>query len=72
VLKTFLQFGSEYWIIPVEYIPVYGIMEELDNYIDSRRNRRPLSHMEKEWMFEHRQMWEHEREIAEKTRKRRG
>jgi hypothetical protein len=39
-------------------------MQELDNYIDSKRNRCPLTHIEKEWIFEHRQMWEHEREIA--------
>jgi hypothetical protein len=64
VLKIFLQFDSEYWIIPVECMLVYGIMQELDNYIDSRRNRHPLSHMKKEWMFEHRQMWKHEREVA--------
>jgi hypothetical protein len=45
-------------------MPVYGIMQELDNYIDSKRNRLLLFHMEKEWMFDHRQAWEHEREIA--------
>jgi hypothetical protein len=45
-------------------MPVYGIMQELDNYIDSKRNRRPLTHIEKECIFNHRQAWEHEREIA--------
>jgi hypothetical protein len=54
VIKIFLQFDSEYWITPVEYIPVYGIMKELDNYVDSKRNRCPLTHLEKEWIFEHR------------------
>jgi hypothetical protein len=45
-------------------MPVCGIMPKLDNYIDSKRNRRLLTHMEKEWIFDHRQTWEHEREIA--------
>jgi hypothetical protein len=40
-------------------MPVYGIMQELDNYIDSKRNRHPLMPIEKEWIFEHKQMWEH-------------
>jgi hypothetical protein len=53
-MKILLQFDSEYWIIPVECIPVYGIMQELDNYIDSKRNRHPLMYIEKEWIFEHR------------------
>jgi hypothetical protein len=39
VLKVFLQFDSEYWIIPVECMPVYEIMLEFDNYIDFKRNR---------------------------------
>jgi hypothetical protein len=64
VIKIFLQFDSEYWLTPVEYIPVYGIMQELDNYVDSKRNRCPLTHLEKEWIFDHRQAWEYEREIA--------
>jgi hypothetical protein len=55
VIKIFLQFDSEYWIIPVECMPVYGIMQELDNYIDSKRNRLPLMRIEKDWMFDHRQ-----------------
>jgi hypothetical protein len=55
VIKVFLQFDSEYWIIPVECMPMYGIMPELDNYIDSKRNRCPLTYIEKEWIFDHRQ-----------------
>jgi hypothetical protein len=64
VMKILLQFDSEYWIIPVECMPVYGIMQELDNYIDSTRNRCPLTHIEKECMLDHRQTWEHERDLA--------
>jgi hypothetical protein len=54
VIKVFLQFDSEYWIILVECMPIYGIMPELDNYIDSKRNRRPLIYIEKEWIFDYR------------------
>jgi hypothetical protein len=64
VIRIFLQFNSEYWITPVEYMPVYGIMQELDNYINSKRNRCPLTHIEKEWIFDHRQAWEHEKKIT--------
>jgi uncharacterized short protein YbdD (DUF466 family) len=64
VIKTFLQFDSEYLIIPIKYMQVYGIMPELDNYIDSKRNRHPLTYMEKEWIFDHRQVWEYERDLA--------
>jgi hypothetical protein len=39
VIKILLQFDREYWIIPVECMPIYGIMQELDNYIYSKRNR---------------------------------
>jgi hypothetical protein len=45
-------------------MPVYGIIPELDNYIDSKRNRGPLTYIEKEWIFDHRQAWEHERDLA--------
>jgi hypothetical protein len=30
VMKILLQFDSEYWIIPVECMPIYGIIQELD------------------------------------------
>jgi hypothetical protein len=46
VIKVFLQFDSEYLIIPMECMPIYGIIPELDNYIDSKRNRCPLTHIE--------------------------
>jgi hypothetical protein len=39
VIKMFLQFDSEYWIIPVECMPIYGIIPELDIYIDAKKNR---------------------------------
>jgi hypothetical protein len=64
VIKVFLQFDSEYLIIPMECMPIYGIILELDSYIDSKRNPHPLTYVEKEWIFEHKQMWEHERELA--------
>jgi hypothetical protein len=64
VIKVFLQFDSGYWIIPVECMLVYGIMLELDNYIDSKRNRHPLTYIEKEWIFDHRQAWSHERDLV--------
>jgi hypothetical protein len=64
VIKVFLQFDSEYWIIHVEYMPVYGVMPELDNHINFKRNRRPLIYIEKEWIFDHRQAWEHKRDLA--------
>jgi hypothetical protein len=57
VIKVFLQFDSEYLIIPMECMPVYGIIPEVEN-------RRPLTYMEKEWIFDHRQAWEHEKDLA--------
>jgi hypothetical protein len=36
VIKMFLQFDSEYWIMPVECMPIYGIIPELDIYIDAK------------------------------------
>jgi hypothetical protein len=48
VIKILLQFDNEYWIKPVECMPIYGIMQEVDNYIDSKRNRRPLMRIEKD------------------------
>jgi hypothetical protein len=34
VLKVFLQFNNEFLIIPMECIPIYGIMPEVDKIID--------------------------------------
>jgi hypothetical protein len=45
-------------------MPIYGIMQELDNYIDIKKNRHPLTHTEKDWMFNQRQAWHHERDLA--------
>jgi hypothetical protein len=64
VLKVFLQFDSKYCIITMECMPVYRIMLELNNYIDSKRNQCPLTYIEKEWIFDHRQAWAHERDLA--------
>jgi hypothetical protein len=64
VLKVLLQFDSEYWIFPVECMPIYGIIPELDIYIDSKKNRCPLSHIEKDWMYNQRQAWDQERDLA--------
>jgi hypothetical protein len=57
VMKMFQQFDSEYLIIPWKVC----LFMEVDNYIDSKRNQCFLIHMEKDWMFEHRQRWEQER-----------
>jgi hypothetical protein len=59
-----LQFDSEYLIMPVECMPVYGIIPELDIYIDVKKNRRPLTQVEKNWMFDQRQAWDQERDLA--------
>jgi hypothetical protein len=40
----------------MKIIPIYGIIPEVENYIDSKRNQHLLIHMEKDWIFEHRQM----------------
>jgi hypothetical protein len=64
VLKVLLQFDSEYWIFLVECMPIYGIMQELDIYIDAKKNRRPLTRIEKDWMFDQRQAWDHKRDLA--------
>jgi hypothetical protein len=45
VMKVFSQFDNEYLIIPMESMPIYEFMPEVDNYIDSKRNRHPLTHM---------------------------
>jgi hypothetical protein len=64
VLKMFLQFDSEYWIFPVECMPIYGIIQEVDIYINAKRNKRPLTRIEKDWMFDQRQAWDHKRDLA--------
>jgi hypothetical protein len=64
VLKMFLQFNSEYWIFPVECMPIYRLIQEVDIYIDAKRNKRPLTHIEKDWMFNQRQTWDQERDLA--------
>jgi hypothetical protein len=35
-------------------MPIYGIMIELNEYIDARRNQRHLVLAEREWIFEQR------------------
>jgi hypothetical protein len=45
-------------------MPIYGIMQELDIYIDTKRNRHPLMRIEKDWMFDQRQAWDHEKDLA--------
>jgi hypothetical protein len=37
VIQMFLQFDKEYLILPLEAMPIYGIMIELDEYIDMKR-----------------------------------
>jgi hypothetical protein len=38
----FLQFDKEYLIFSLEAIPIYGIMIEMEEYIDARRNQQYL------------------------------
>jgi hypothetical protein len=52
----FLQFDKEYLILPLEAMPTYGIMIELDEYIDTKRSQRHLVLAEREWMFKQRQL----------------
>jgi hypothetical protein len=54
VMKIPLQFDSEYLIMPIECMTIYGIIQELDIYIDAKSNRQPLTRIEKDWMIEHR------------------
>jgi hypothetical protein len=64
VLKIFLQFDSEYWMFPIECMPIYGIIQEVDIDIEAKRYRQPLTCIEKDWMFDQRQAWDHERDLA--------
>jgi hypothetical protein len=48
VIQMFLQFHKEYIIFPLEAMPIYGIMIEVDEYIDARRNQRHLVLVERE------------------------
>jgi hypothetical protein len=45
-------------------MPIYGIMIELDEYIDTKRSQRHLGLAEREWMFEQRHLWQLERHNA--------
>jgi hypothetical protein len=56
VIQMFLQFDKEFLILPLEAMPIYGIMIELDEYIDTKRGQRHLELAEREWMFEQRQL----------------
>jgi hypothetical protein len=38
-------------------------MQEVDIYIDAKRNRYPLVCVEKDWMFNQRQAWDQERDL---------
>jgi hypothetical protein len=42
VSKLFLQFDKEYLVIPLESMTIYGIMQEVDEFIDFKRNQRNL------------------------------
>jgi hypothetical protein len=56
VIQMFLQFNKEYLIFPLEAMPIYGIMIEMDEYLKTRRNQQYFLLAEREWMFEHRQL----------------
>jgi hypothetical protein len=43
---------------------MYTILWNFGNYINSKRNRHPLIHIEKEWIFDHRQMWADQRDLV--------
>jgi hypothetical protein len=52
VIQMFLQFDKEYLILSLEAMAIYGIMIEIDAYIDTKRNRWHLILAEREWIFE--------------------
>jgi hypothetical protein len=52
VIQMFLQCDKEFLILPLEAIPIYGIMIELDEYIDTKRGQKHLELVERKWMFE--------------------
>jgi hypothetical protein len=62
VIQMFLQFDKAYLILPLETMPIYGIMIGLDEYIDMKRSQRHLGVAEREWIFEERQLWQLERQ----------
>jgi hypothetical protein len=64
VIQMFLQLDKEYLILPLEAMPIYGIMIELNKYIDIKKNQRHLGLAEREWIFEQRQLWQLERQNA--------
>jgi hypothetical protein len=43
---------------------LYGIMQEVEDFIDLKRNRRYLFENERAWVFEQRNLWEAERTFA--------
>jgi hypothetical protein len=63
-IQMFLQFDKEYLILLLEAMPIYGIMIELDEYIDTKRSQRHLGFAKREWIFEQRQLWQLERHNA--------
>jgi hypothetical protein len=64
VIQMFLQFDKKYLILPLEAMPIYGIMIKLDEYIDAKKSQRHLVLAEREWIFEQRQLWQLERHNA--------
>jgi hypothetical protein len=62
VIQMFLQFDKEFLIL--EEMPIYGIMIELDEYIDTKRGQRHFEFAEREWIFDQRQLWQLERHNA--------
>jgi hypothetical protein len=51
VLEMFPQLDKDCLILPIESMPIYSIIKEADEFIDSRRNQRPLVDIEREWTF---------------------
>jgi hypothetical protein len=58
VIQMFLQFDKEYLMLPLEAMPIYDIMIELDDYIDAKRSQQHLVLAEREWIFEQRHLLE--------------
>jgi hypothetical protein len=52
IIELFLQFDKEHLIIPLESMVIYGIIQEIDEFIDFKRNQRNLVEDERSWIFE--------------------
>jgi hypothetical protein len=51
IFEIFLQFDKEYLILFLESMPICGLMQEIDGFIDLKRNQRHLCVSERKWIF---------------------